>query len=89
VSKDFDAAARHCWAMAERVGTRIAELPFKARDAALAGTERCFREAGSEQGVGGQQLESIVDIQMRAIRQVVADIDGSGKRSDAVTRRKP
>jgi hypothetical protein len=53
----------------------------------LAGTERCFRDAGSEQGVGGQHLESIVDIQMRAIRQVVADIDLSGKRS--VTRRKP
>jgi hypothetical protein len=89
VSEDFDAVAHHCWAMAQRVGMKIAELPVKVRDAALAGTERCFREAGSEQGVGGQQLESLVDIQMRAIRQVVADIDGSGKRSDAVTRRKP
>jgi hypothetical protein len=85
--EDFNATTRHYWEMAERVGARIAGLPFKAGDAALAGTERCFREAGSEQGVGGQQLERIVDIQMRAIRQVVADIDLSGKRS--VTRRKP
>ena len=77
---DFDARTRQCWEMAQRVGTQIAELPFKVRDVAFAGTERCLRAAGIEQGVAGQQLDSIVDVQMRAIRQIVADIDVSGSR---------
>jgi hypothetical protein len=79
VSDDFDATAR-CWAMAQRVGTQIAELPVEVREVALAGAENCLREAGSELGVAGQQLDSIVGIQMRAIRQVVADLDVSGAR---------
>jgi hypothetical protein len=37
---------RSCWAMAQRVGTQIAELPFNTRDVAFAGTEHCLREAG-------------------------------------------
>ena len=87
--EDFDAITRHCWEMAQRVGTQIAQLPFNTRDIAFAGTERCLREVGSEHGVDSEQLDSIVDIQMRAIRQVVTDIEGSGKRPGAVTRRKP
>jgi hypothetical protein len=74
--------------MAQRVGTQIAELPFRARGAAFAGIEHCLRTAGNERGVGGQQLESIVDIQMRAIRQVVRDIDRGHKRAAVGTRRK-
>jgi hypothetical protein len=64
--------------MAQRVGMQIAELPIKIRDVAFAGTERCLRAAGAERGVAGQQLDRIVDRQMRAIRQVVTDIDLSG-----------
>jgi hypothetical protein len=75
VSNDFDATARHCWAMAQRVGMQIAELPIKVRERAFAGAEACLREAGSELGVAGQQLESLVDLQMRAIRQIVTDVD--------------
>jgi hypothetical protein len=78
VSKDFDAVTRHCWAMAQRIGTQIAELPVKVREVALAGAETCLRAAGSELGVAGQQLESLIDLQMRAIRQIVADLDVSG-----------
>jgi hypothetical protein len=73
VSEDFDAVTRHCWAMAQRVGIQIAELPIKAREVAFAGVEICLREAGSELGVAGQQLDSLVDLQMRAIRQIVTD----------------
>jgi hypothetical protein len=40
--------------------------------------ERCLRAAGAERGVAGQQLDRIVDRQMRAIRQVVTDLDVSG-----------
>ena len=77
MSDDFDATARHCWAMAQRVGTQIAELPMKVRERAFAGAETCLRAAGSELGVAGQQLDGIVDLQMRAIRQIVTDFDVS------------
>jgi hypothetical protein len=80
VSNDFDATARHYWAMAQRVGKQIAELPIKVRERALTGTETCLREAGSELGLAGQQLESLVDLQMKAIRQVVADLDNETSR---------
>jgi hypothetical protein len=76
VSADIDATA-HCWAAAERVGVKIAALPAAARETALAGTERCLRAAGSELGVAVEQLDRIVDLQMWAIRQIVADIDAS------------
>ena len=78
MSEDFDAITRHCWAMAQRVGMQIAELPIKVREVAFAGAEICLREAGSELGVAGQQLDSLVDLQMRAIRQIVTDLDVSG-----------
>jgi hypothetical protein len=58
VSEDFDAVARHCRAMAQRVGTQIAELPIKVREVAFAGAEICLRESGSDLGVAGQQLDS-------------------------------
>jgi hypothetical protein len=66
--------------MAQRVGVKIAELPIDVREMALAGAERCIRAAGRELGVAGPQLESIVDFQMRAIRQIVTDIDVSERR---------
>jgi hypothetical protein len=37
-----------------------------------------WREAENELGVAGQQLERIIDLQMKAIRQAVADIDVRG-----------
>jgi hypothetical protein len=40
-------------------------------------TEHCLRAAGSELGVAGQQLDCIVNLQMKVIRQVVTDIDFS------------
>jgi hypothetical protein len=85
VSEDFDAVARHCQAMAQRVGTQIAELPIETREVAFAGAEICLREAGSELGVAGQQLDSLVDLQMIAIRQIVTDLDvrGSLRRESA------
>jgi hypothetical protein len=75
VSDDTEKMARHCWSMAQRVGVKIAELPIDVREMAFAGAERCLREAGNELGVAGPQLDSIVDLQMRAIRQVVTDVD--------------
>jgi hypothetical protein len=78
VSDEFDATTRHCWAMAQRVGTQIAELPAKVRGVALAAAETCLRAAGSELGVAGKQLDSLVDLQMRAIRQIVTDLDVIG-----------
>jgi hypothetical protein len=74
-----EAIAQHCWSMAQRVAIQIAELPIKGREAAFAGAERCFRAAGHELGVAGPQLDSIVDLQMRAIRQIVTDLDVGGK----------
>jgi hypothetical protein len=59
---------------------RIAELPIDVCEMAFAGTERCFRAAGRDLGVAGPQLDSIVDLQMRAIRQIVTDIDVSEPR---------
>jgi hypothetical protein len=77
-SRVIDAMAGQGWAMAQRVGMQIAELPINARKLAFAGAERCLRQAGNELGVVGQQLDRIVDLQMKAIRQIVADIDFSG-----------
>ena len=79
MSDDFDATARHCWAMAQRVGMQIAELPMKVRERALAGAETCLRAAGSELGVADQQLDSLIDLQMKAIRQIVTDFDVAGR----------
>jgi hypothetical protein len=76
--EDIDAIAYQCWAMAERVGMQIAELPIKMRESAFNGAERCLRVAGSERGVADQQLDRIVNLQMRAIRQIVTDIDVGG-----------
>ncbi len=76
---DFEATTRQCWQMAQRVGLQIAGLPLKARDIAFAGAEHCLREAGSELGVVGRQLDCIVEFQMGAIRQVVTHLDMSGK----------
>jgi hypothetical protein len=78
VLDDIDAISNQCWAMAERVGMQIAELPNDVRETALASAEHCLREAGSELGVASQQLDWIVSLQMKAIRQVVTDIDVSG-----------
>jgi hypothetical protein len=82
VARRYGAMAKEAFdlahAMAQRVGMQIAELPIKIRDVAFAGTERCLRAAGAERGVAGQQLDRIVDRQMRAIRQIVTDIDLSG-----------
>lgn len=78
MSDDIEAVARHCWSMAQRVGIQIAELPIKVREAAFDGAEHCFRAAGRDLCVGGPQLDSIVDLQMRAIRQIVTDIDFAG-----------
>jgi hypothetical protein len=52
--------------------------PVKMRETAFVGAERCLRAAGCELGVAGQQLDRIVDLQMKAIRQVVTDIAVSG-----------
>ena len=79
MSDDTEKVAAHCWSMAQRVGIQIADLPIKVREVAFAGAERCLRAAGSELGVAGPQLDSIVDLQMKAIRQIVIDIDVAGK----------
>jgi hypothetical protein len=63
--------------MAQRVGVKIAGLPIDVREMAFAGAERCIRAAGRDLGVAGPQLESIVDFQMRAIRQIVTGIEVS------------
>jgi hypothetical protein len=83
VSADIDATAQ-CWATAHRVGVKIAALPAAARRTAFDGTERCLRAAGSELGVAGEQLDRIVDLQMWAIRQIVADIDANPATADVV-----
>ena len=86
MSENFDAVTRHCWAMAQRVGTQIAELPVRVREVAFAGAEDYLRVAGSELGVAGQQLDSLVDLQMSAIRQVVTDFDvGAARRREALS----
>ena len=53
-------------------------VTIKVREVALDGAENCFRAPGRDLGVGGPQLDSIIDLQMRAIRQIVADIDFAG-----------
>jgi hypothetical protein len=80
VSDNTEKVAQRCWSMARRVGMQIAELPVDMREMAFAGTERCFRAAGRDLGVAGPQLDSLIDLQMKAIRQLVTDIDVSERR---------
>jgi hypothetical protein len=63
--------------------SQIADLPIKAREAAFAGAERCLHAARSELGVAGPQLDSIVDLQIKAIRQIVTDIDRQHRQAAA------
>jgi hypothetical protein len=89
MSDDTETVAQRCWSMAERVGMQIAELPVEVHEMAFTGAERCIRAAGRELGVAGAQLDSIVDLQMTAIRQIVTDMDQSqrgrpNQRADAV-----
>jgi hypothetical protein len=77
VSDDGDAAYQ-CWAIVERVGIQIGELPMMAREPAFAGAEHSLRTAGNEQGLTGQCLDMLVNLQMRAIRQIVTELDASG-----------
>jgi hypothetical protein len=80
VSDGAEKMARHCWSMAQRVGMQIAELPIDMRETAFAGAERCLRAAGRDLGVAGPQLDSFIDLQMRAIRQIVTDFDARERR---------
>jgi hypothetical protein len=82
VSGNVDATAQ-CWATAQRVGAKIAALPIAARESAFDGTESCLREAGSELGVAGEQLDRIVDLQMWAIRKIVDDSDANHRPASA------
>ena len=86
MSENIDATAQ-CWAMAERIGLKIAALPTVAREAAFDGAERCLRAAGSERGVAGEQLDRIIDRQMWAIRQIVADVDSQRESASKVVHR--
>jgi hypothetical protein len=74
VSDDGDAAYQ-CWAIVERVGIQIGELPMKARKTAFADAEHFLRTAGNAQGLTGQRLDMFVDLQMRAVRQIVTELD--------------
>jgi hypothetical protein len=80
VSDGTEKMARHCWSMAQRVGMQIAELAIDMRETAFAGAERCLRAAGRDLGVAGAQLDSFIDLQMRAIRQIVTDFDARERR---------
>jgi hypothetical protein len=80
VSDNTETVAQHCWSMARRVGMQIAELPVDVRETAFVGAERCIRAAGCDLGVAGPQLDSLVDLQMKAIRQIVTDIEVSERR---------
>jgi hypothetical protein len=75
VSDNTETVAQHCWSMARRVGLRIAELPVDMREMAFVGAEHCLRAAGSELGIAGPQLDSLIELQMKAIRQIVTDIE--------------
>jgi hypothetical protein len=81
VSDDIDAISHQCWAMAERVGMEIAELPDDVRETALAGAEHCLRQAGSELGVAGEQLDSIINLQMKRYGRLSPTVPGVGRRS--------
>jgi len=76
--KSADETARyHAWGMAQRVGMYIEGLPLDKRDAALAVAENSLREAGKEI-ISGEQMDAFIELQMKAIRQIVSDIDVSG-----------
>ena len=80
MSDNTETVAQHCWSMARRVGMQIAELPVDVRETAFVGAERCIRAAGCDLGVAGPQLDSFIDLQMRAIRQIVTDFDARERR---------
>jgi len=76
--KSAEETAHHAWGMAQRVGMYIAGLPLDKRDAAFAVAENSLREAGQEMRITGEKMDAFIELQMKAIRQIVRDIDVSG-----------
>jgi hypothetical protein len=76
--ENAETIARQGWGMAQRVGMRIAGMPLEEREAALAIAENSLREAAKEMGIAGDQMNGFIELQMKAIRQIITDIDVSG-----------
>jgi hypothetical protein len=74
-----EAIARQSWGMAQRVGMQIAGLPQEEREPALAKAEISLRNTAVEMGIAGAQMDGWIDIQMRAIRGMVQQIEAGGQ----------
>jgi len=64
--------------MAQRVGAKIAELPPEKRQVALAIVEKSLRETVKKTNLTGPQADGFVELQMKAIRHFITEIDVSG-----------
>ena len=79
VPENIKAIADQALGMAQRVALRIAGMPLDKRESAFAIAERSLRESAKEMGVTGDQIESFIELQMKAIWQITTDIDVSGR----------
>ena len=76
--ENAETIARQAWGMAQRVGMHIAGMPLEKREAALATAENSLRETAKEMGIVGDQIDGFIELQMKAIRQVITEIDVGG-----------
>jgi hypothetical protein len=57
---------------------RIAESPLK-RAEAFSLAEQSLRASAGEKGIAGEQMDAFIELQMKAIRQMVLDLDVGGR----------
>ena len=78
IPKNAETIARQAWGMAQRVGMHIAGMSPEKRQAALAIAENSLRETAKEMGRTGDQTDEFIELQMKAIRQIISEIDVGG-----------
>ena len=77
-TEDIDAFAKQTRDMAQRLGMQIAGVRLERREEAFAIAERVFRESAIGIGVAADRADAFTELQMKAIRQTVIEIDVGG-----------
>lgn len=74
-----ESAKKLLWESAQRIAMKIAELPLEQRETAFEIAKQSLEEAGAMQKIDGPRYTAFVEIQIKAIRDIVVDLDVSGQ----------
>lgn len=78
VPKNLEEVASKLWGMTQRVGMQIAAKPQEQRTKAFTVAERSLRDMAKQMGIADGQMDGFIELQMKAIRQMVTQIDVGG-----------